>query len=453
MGKYFGTDGFRGEANVTLSALLAYKVGRFVGWYCAEKKRDFGERGRVVIGKDTRRSSYMLEYALAAGIAASGADAYMLHVITTPGVSYVTRVDGFDYGIMITASHNQYTDNGIKVLGAGGEKLDDALTALIEEYLDGDEDSLPLATGVEIGRIVDYTSGRNRYIGYLISLATHSYKGMRIGIDAANGAAFDIAESVFSALGAETHLIGREPDGTNINSGCGSTHIDALVSLVKESALDLGIAFDGDADRCIAVDGQGEIVDGDRIIYVLARSMKRRDMLNRDTVALTVMSNSGFIGSLAALGIKADITAVGDRYVWERMQSEGYSLGGEQSGHVIIRKYATTGDGILTAIMLCEEICESKTTLARLTKDVLIYPQITVNVRVTDKDAVMSDSEVLAELHRTEAEIGRCGRVLLRKSGTENVIRIMIEYEDKSACYRFAERIKEVILKRGYGEK
>ena len=394
----------------------------------------------------------MLEYSLAAGIAASGADVYMLHVITTPGVSYVTRTEGFDAGVMITASHNPYYDNGIKIVDSEGEKLDDGVTALIEDYLDVECDTAPLATGKEIGRIIDHVSGRNRYVGYLISLATHSYSGMKIGIDAANGAAFTIAEAVFSALGAEIHSIGNEPNGTNVNLECGSTHIEKLVALVRASSLDLGIAFDGDADRCIAVDENGEVTDGDKIMYILAKSMKRRGMLDRDTVALTVMSNSGLIKSLERLGITASITRVGDRFVYERMQNDGYSLGGEQSGHVIIKKYATTGDGILTAIMLCEQMREMKSSLGSLAKDIMIYPQHTENVRVKDKRAVMNDSRVISELRAVEDEIGDNGRVLLRESGTENVIRIMVEYKEKGACVRFATRIAEKIAVGGHVE-
>lgn len=454
MGKYFGTDGFRGEANVTLTSSHAYKIGRFLGHYYSAiaREREHKARARIVIGKDTRLSSYMLEYSLAAGIAASGADVYMLHVITTPGVSYVTRTEGFDAGVMITASHNPYYDNGIKIVDSEGEKLDDGVTALIEDYLDAEGDTAPLATGGEIGRIVDHVSGRNRYVGYLISLAAHSYSGMKIGIDAANGAAFTIAEAVFSALGAEIHSIGNEPSGTNVNLECGSTHIEKLAALVHQSSLDLGFAFDGDADRCIAVDENGEVTDGDKIMYILAKSMKRRGMLDRDTVALTVMSNGGLVKSLERLGITASITRVGDRFVYERMQSEGYSLGGEQSGHVIIKKYATTGDGILTAIMLCEQMREMKSSLGSLAKDIMIYPQHTENVRVRDKRAVMNDSEVIRELRAVEDEIGDDGRVLLRESGTENVIRIMVEYKEKGACVRFATRIAEKIAMGGHVE-
>ena len=455
MGKYFGTDGFRGEANVTLTSDRAYKVGRFVGWLYSTQKG--GDKARIVIGKDTRLSSYMLEYSIAAGITASGADAYMLHVTTTPSVSYVTRVDGFDLGIMITASHNPYCDNGIKLIGRGGDKLDDRMTDLIEKYIDGElpdgiTGDLPFATGAGIGRIVDFASGRNRYVGYLISLASSSYKGLRIGLDAANGSAWMIARSVFDALGAKTYVIGAEPNGLNVNESCGSTHIEALVSLVKENSLDLGFAFDGDADRCIAVDANGDVVDGDKIMYLLAKRMKQRGVLNKDTVVATVMSNSGFVKSLENIGIHTELTKVGDRYVYERMQDGDYAIGGEQSGHVIIKKYATTGDGVLTAIMVCEQICDSKSTLASLTREVELYPQYTENVRVSDKEGAMNDASVLAELREVEKIIDGNGRVLLRASGTEPVVRIMIEYKDKDALAELARRIADKIKEGGYAD-
>lgn len=442
MGKYFGTDGFRGEANVTLTSMQAYRIGRFLGRYLKEKKvKD--ERPRVVIGKDTRRSSYMLEYSIAAGLSASGADVYMLHVITTPGVSYVTRTDGFDCGIMITASHNPYYDNGIKILNTDGEKIDESVTDLIEEYIDAGE--LPYATGEAVGRIIDYVSGRNRYIGHLISLASSSYKDLHIGLDTANGSAFEIARAVFNALGAKVEQIGASPNGVNINDACGSTHIRALCELVKEKNLDVGFAFDGDADRCIAVDNHGREVDGDGIMYVLAKRLRRHGILSRDTVAATVMSNSGFIKSLASIGINTDITKVGDRYVYERMQLREYALGGEQSGHVIIRKYAQTGDGILTALMLCEELCETGLSLSDLTRELIVYPQYSTSVTVSDKDAAMNNETVQNTVSSIKESIGDNGRVLLRKSGTEPVIRIMVECDSKSLCKVYADEIKEKI--------
>lgn len=456
--KYFGTDGFRGEANSDLTSLHAYKVGRFLGWYYTNH-RNGNEKGRakIVIGKDTRRSSYMLEYAIASGIATSGADAYILHVTTTPSVSYVTRLDGFDCGIMITASHNPFHDNGIKVINRYGEKLDDETTAQIESYLDGDlgalgvaESDLPLATGENIGSIHDHVSGRNRYIGYLISLASNSYKKLRIGLDCANGASWSIARAVFGALGAQIYVIGDEPDGLNVNRDCGSTHIEALTRLVRDKHLDVGFAFDGDADRCLAVDENGNIVDGDKIMYLLAKRLKNRGMLNDDTVVATVMSNSGFVASLEALGIKCVQTKVGDRFVYECMQERGYSIGGEQSGHIIMKKYATTGDGLLTAIMVTEEICDSKTSLSRLVEDVKLYPQYMKNIRVKSKEAVMNDKAVLASLEEVEHIINGKGRVLLRPSGTEPLIRIMIECESEQLCRELAESVARAIRDGGY---
>lgn len=458
--KYFGTDGFRGEANVTLTSMQAYKVGRFLGWYFSSKLSGCtkpGYRPRIVIGKDTRRSSYMLEYSIVAGITASGADAYMLHVITTPGVSYVTRKDEFDCGIMITASHNPYTDNGIKVLNAYGEKLDDATTMLIEAYIDGDlqelgvtGEDLPLAQKSKIGCIHDYSTGRNRYIGYLISVASNSYKKLKIGLDCANGASWNIANAVFSALGAQTYVIGDEPDGLNCNEACGSTHTEKLKKLVKEKHLDVGFAFDGDADRCIAVDENGNEVDGDAMIYILGKRMKARGTLNDNTVVTTIMSNSGFVNSLKEIGINCVQTKVGDRFVYECMQNNDYAIGGEQSGHIIMKKYATTGDGILTAIMIAEEICDSKTSLARLAEPIKLYPQYLKNVRVKDKAAVLADPAVLAAKEETEKLINGNGRALLRQSGTEPVIRVMIESETQEQCVEYAEIIVKAIVEGGH---
>lgn len=458
--KYFGTDGFRGEANVSLTSMQAYKVGRFLGWYFSSGLSDRPKgkyRPKIVIGKDTRRSSYMLEYSIAAGITASGADAYMLHVTTTPSVSFVTRQEKFDCGIMITASHNPFYDNGIKVINKFGEKLDDKTTAFIEAYIDGDLKSLcvsgedlPLAKGENIGCIIDYSSGRNRYLGYLISLASHSYKSLKIGLDCANGASWMIAKSVFSALGAQTAVIGAEPDGLNVNKDCGSTHIENLCRLVKERHLDVGFAFDGDADRCIAVDGNGEIVDGDKILYILGKRLKKRGMLNHNTVAATIMSNSGFVSSLEEAGIKCVQTNVGDKFVYECMQENGYDLGGEQSGHIIIRKYATTGDGILTAIMLTEEICDSKLPLSELAAPVKLYPQYTENVRVKDKQKVFKDRAVLECLEEVKKLIAKKGRALLRQSGTEPVIRIMIECENEEKCKEYAKKIADAVIKGGH---
>ncbi len=458
--KYFGTDGFRGEANLNLTSMQAYKVGRFLGWYFSSSLSGCNKanyRPKIVIGKDTRRSSYMLEYSIVAGITASGADAYMLHVTTTPSVSYVTRQDEFDCGIMITASHNPFYDNGIKVINKYGEKLDDETTALIEAYIDGNllalgvqGDDLPLAHREKIGEIVDYTAGRNRYVGYLISVASNSYKKLRIGLDCANGASWMIAKSVFDALGAQTVVIGNEPDGLNVNNGCGSTHIEKLCALVKEQHLDVGFAFDGDADRCIAVDENGNMVDGDAMMYILANRLKSRDMLNGNTVVATVMSNSGFFSSLKKIGIECEQTKVGDRFVYESMQNNDFSLGGEQSGHIILKKYATTGDGILTAIMLAEEMCDRKMSLGKLAEPLMLYPQHLVNLRVKDKSAVMNDAEVLEAKENVNTLINGNGRALLRESGTEPVIRIMIEAETTELCEEYAEKIAKVIRERGH---
>ncbi len=458
--KYFGTDGFRGEANMNLTSMHAYKVGRFLGWYYSSSLsgcQNAGYRPRIVIGKDTRRSSYMLEYSIVAGITASGADAYMLHVTTTPSVSYVARQDEFDCGIMITASHNPFYDNGIKVINKFGEKLDDDTTAFIEAYIDGDMaalgvqgDDLPLAHRDRIGQIIDYVSGRNRYVGYLISVASNSYKKLRIGLDCANGASWMLAKAVFDALGAQTVVIGNQPDGLNVNNGCGSTHIEKLCALVKEQHLDVGFAFDGDADRCIAVDENGNVVDGDAMMYILANRLKTRGMLNKNTVVATVMSNSGFFASLKNKGIECDQTKVGDRFVYESMQNNDFSLGGEQSGHIILKKYATTGDGILTAIMLTEEMCDRKLSLSTLTEGLMLYPQYLVNLRVNDKDAVMNDSEVLKAKDEVEKIIDGKGRALLRQSGTEPVIRVMIEAETQELCEKYAGMIADVIKERGH---
>ncbi len=458
--KYFGTDGFRGEVNVNLTSVQAYKIGRFLGWYYSSELsgcKKPGYKPRIVVGKDTRRSSYNLEYSIVAGITASGADAYMLHVTTTPSVSYVTAQDEFDCGIMITASHNPFTDNGIKVLNRYGEKLDDSTTALIESYLDDDlsplgisGDDLPFATGERLGCIVDYVAGRNRYIAYLISLASYSYRKLRIGLDCANGSSWSVAGAVFGALGAQTVIIGAEPDGLNINENCGSTHIENLCRLVKEQHLDVGFAFDGDADRCLAVDENGNVVDGDGIMYILGKRLHDRGMLKNDTVVSTIMSNSGLVSALDKLGIKNVQTTVGDRFVYECMQKNDYALGGESSGHIILRKYATTGDGILTAIMLAEEICSSKMPLSKLVEPLKLYPQLTKNVRVKDKAAVMGDSQVQEVRNAVEKDIDGKGRVLLRESGTEPLIRVMIESENEVKCEEYAQRIIDVIRERGY---
>ena len=457
--KYFGTDGFRGEVNIDLNSEQAFRVGRFLGWYYSSSLSGAGESGyraRIVIGKDTRRSSYTLEYAIAAGLTASGADAYMLHVTTTPSVSYVTQNEGFDCGIMITASHNPYYDNGIKIINRFGEKLDDRTTALIEAYIDGElgrlgiDGDIPLAKKDKIGRIVDHVAGRNRYVAYLISLASHSYKHLRIGLDSANGASWSIASALFGALGAKIYHIGNDPDGTNINRSCGSTSIERLCELVRREHLDVGFAFDGDADRCIAVDEKGRVVDGDGILYVLAKRLRARGMLENDTVVATVMSNSGFFRSLENIGIDCVQTTVGDRFVYERMQNDELSLGGEQSGHIIIKKYATTGDGLLSAIMLCEEICDTKRPLSALCEGLTLYPQYVKNIRVRDQNEAIEDAHVRKTCERVREEIGERGRLLLRKSGTEPLLRIMVESESIEDCHRYAEQVAESIREGGH---
>ena len=446
MPKYFGTDGFRGRSGEALNANHAYKIGRFLGWYYRKTEG----KARVVIGKDTRLSSYSFEYAVAAGLTASGADAYMLHVIPTPGVSFAVRGGDFDCGVMISASHNPFYDNGIKLVDAGGEKMDDATLYEVEKYLDGEIPELPFATDDKIGRIVDYSAGRNRYTGYLISLATNSFKSLKIGLDTANGAAWMIAPAVFEALGARVSVIGASPDGININNGYGSTHIERLCDHVRRAGLDIGFAFDGDADRCIAVDERGEVVNGDHILYILAQSLKEQGMLAHNTVAVTVMSNLGLFRALDEAQIHYDVTPVGDRFLWESMAKNGYRIGAEQSGHVILSKYATTGDGILTAIMLTEAVLAKKTTLSKLASSVRMLPQITKNLRVKDKARVMQSHEI-AELirHLSENELAQ-GRILLRQSGTEPVVRVMVEADTQEACQIYADmvidRIKELGL-------
>lgn len=431
MGKYFGTDGFRGEAGVELTVEHAFRIGRFTGWYYGR-----GHKARVVIGKDTRRSGYMYESALCAGLTASGADACLLHVTTTPSVSYIARVDDFDCGIMISASHNPFGDNGIKLINAQGEKMDEEFLLEIEKYLDGETPDPPFAVGGDIGRTVDYAAGRNRYIGYLISLSTHSYKGVKVGLDCANGSTWQIAKSVFDALGADTYVIGSAPNGVNINLDCGSTHIGQLQKLVVENGLDVGFAFDGDADRCLAVDEKGGVVTGDHIIYLCGKYMKDRGRLDNNTVVTTVMSNFGLYKALDAAGIAYEKTAVGDKYVWENMRENGHLLGGEQSGHIIFRKYATTGDGMITAIKLMQVMLDEKAALSKLAEPVRVYPQVLKNVVVDDKDGTLTDPAVKAAVAEQERTLGERGRVLLRKSGTEPVLRVMAEAADNAECER-----------------
>ena len=446
MGKYFGTDGFRGEANVNLMPEHAYRVGRFLGWYFRKE----GQECRIIIGKDTRRSGYMLEYALSAGVTASGANAYLLHVTTTPSVSYIARSERFDCGIMISASHNPFYDNGIKLLNGKGEKMEQSIIDKIEVYLDSPEGELPRATKDQIGRTIDYTEGRNRYMGYLISQAVYSLRGLKIGLDCANGSAYRIAPGIFNALGAETHVMNDDPDGANINRDCGSTHLEGLQKFVVENHLDIGFAFDGDADRCLAVDEKGNIINGDLILYIYGRYMKERGKLLNNTIVTTVMSNLGLYKALDEIGVNYVQTAVGDKYVYEEMMNHGHRLGGEQSGHIIFSKYANTGDGILTALKLVQVVLDRKKTLSQLAEPVKIYPQVLKNVRVTDKTQAQNDPEVKAAVAKAAAELGDSGRILLRESGTEPLVRVMVEAESTETCERIVDEIIALIKARGY---
>lgn len=438
--KYFGTDGFRGEANVFLIVEHAYKIGRYIGWYYSRE-----HRAKIVIGKDTRRSSYMFEYALVSGLTASGADVYLLHVTTTPSVALVTRTEGFDCGIMISASHNPYYDNGIKIMDSNGHKLSNDIEEKIEAYIDNNISELPLAIKNNIGTATDYVMGRNRYVGYLISIATRSFKNMRIGLDCANGSASSIAKSVFDALGAKTYVIGSEPNGTNINNECGSTHIENLQRLVKEKQLDVGFSYDGDADRCLAVDELGNEINGDHILFICGKYLKEKGKLNGNTVVATIMSNLGLFKALEKSDINYVKTTVGDKYVNEEMVRNGYSLGGEQSGHIIFSKHATTGDGILTSLMLMEVILEQKTTLSNLSNEMKMYPQKVKNILVDDKKAVVSNEVVLKMRDEIENRLGEVGRILIRESGTEPVIRIMIEAKTDQLCDNYVEQMVNVI--------
>ena len=454
MGRYFGTDGFRGEANKTLTVEHAYKVGRFIGWYYHQIT---GKKCKVVIGKDTRRSSYMFEYSLVAGLTASGADAYLLHVTTTPSVSYVTRTEDFDCGIMISASHNPYYDNGIKLINGNGEKMDEKTISYIEDYIDGklnlfgeEMADVPFAVREEIGRTVDYAAGRNRYVGYLISLATFSYKNVRVGLDCANGSSWMIAKSVFDALGAKTYVINAEPDGTNINNHAGSTHIEVLQKFVKDNNLDVGFAYDGDADRCIAVDEKGNVIDGDLILYIYGKYMKERGKLMNNTVVTTIMSNFGLYKAFDESGIDYEKTAVGDKYVYENMVQNGHRIGGEQSGHIIFSKYATTGDGILTSMKMMEVMLAKKLPLSKLAEPVTIYPQVLKNVRVKSKPEAQNDADVQQAVAKVAEALGDTGRILVRESGTEPVIRVMVEAETESLCEKYVDQVIEVIKAKGH---
>ncbi|WP_297959462.1 phosphoglucosamine mutase [uncultured Ruminococcus sp.] len=459
MGKYFGTDGFRGTANENLTADHAYKVGRFLGWYYGELRRRNGDdtAPRIVIGKDTRLSSYMFEYSLVGGLTASGADAYLLHVTTTPSVAYISRVDSFDCGIMISASHNPYHDNGIKLINGQGEKMQDEVIDLVEAYLDGklsafgqDWPEVPFAHGEKIGRSVDYVSGRNRYVGYLISLGMYSFRGMKIGLDCANGAAWNIAKSVFDALGAETYVINAEPTGVNINNNAGSTHIENLQKFVVEKGLDAGFAYDGDADRCLCVDEKGNVITGDHILYIYGRYMKERGKLINNTVVTTVMSNFGLYRAFDEIGVEYAKTAVGDKYVYEYMKEHDCCLGGEQSGHIIFSKYASTGDGILTSLKIMQVIMSRQKKLSELAAPFTVYPQVLENVKVKDKAAAQADPDVCAEVEKVAAELGSSGRILVRESGTEPLVRVMVEAEDETVCRSCVDRVVSVIKSKGH---
>ena len=459
MSKYFGTDGFRGEANMNLTADHAYKVGRFLGWYYSELKRRKGDKNpaKIVIGKDTRRSSYMFEYALTGGLTASGADAYLLHVTTTPSVAYIAKTDSFDCGIMISASHNPYYDNGIKLINGQGKKMEEETIALVEDYLDGKLElfgqkwkEIPFAHRELIGRSVDYVSGRNRYMGYLISLVRHSFEDMKVALDCANGSSWSIAQKVFDALGAETHIINAEPDGTNINMNAGSTHIEGLQKYVVEHGMDVGFAYDGDADRCLCVDEKGNIMTGDHILYVYGRYLKERGELLNNTVVTTVMSNLGLYKAFDKLGIGYAKTAVGDKYVYEYMSQNDCCIGGEQSGHIIFSKYASTGDGILTSLQMMEVLLEKKQTLSELTRDLTIYPQVLVNVKVKDKKSAQNDPDVQAAVQKVTEELGESGRILVRESGTEPLIRVMVEAETQEICQKYVDEVVKVIAEKGH---
>lgn len=445
MGKYFGTDGFRGEANVDLTVEHAYKVGRYLGWYYG---RD--HKAKIVIGKDTRRSSYMFEYALVSGLTASGADAYLLHVTTTPSVSYIVRTDGFDCGIMISASHNPFYDNGLKVIDSKGQKLNAEVENAIEKYIDGLMDEIPFAVKENIGRTIDYSMGRNRYIGYLMSIPTRAFKDLKVGLDCANGSASSIAKAVFDALGAKTYVINNEPDGTNINTNCGSTHIEALQSFVTANALDVGFAYDGDADRCLAVDEFGRLVDGDLILYVCGKELKQRGELNNNKIVTTIMSNIGLYKALDEIGIGYAKTQVGDKYVYENMVEENNVIGGEQSGHIIFSKHATTGDGILTSLKIVETMIENKKTLAQLTEPVKLYPQLLINVRVKDKKVVLDDPDVAQAVEDVAKALEGDGRALVRPSGTEPVIRVMVEAPTDELCHEHVLKVVNKIKEKGY---
>ena len=447
MGKYFGTDGFRGEANKALTAQKAFKVGRYIGWYYGQQHDD--KRAKIIIGKDTRRSSYMLEAALTAGITSSGSDAYLLHVTTTPSVSYCCRTDGFDCGIMISASHNPFYDNGIKIMRANGQKIEAEIEEKIEAYIDGEIEEIPLAEREAIGNVVDYAAGRNRYIGYLMTIPTRAFNGMKVGLDCANGASWNIARSVFEALGAKVYIINNQPDGLNINTNCGSTHIDMLKKYVLDNGLNVGFAYDGDADRCLAVDELGNEVNGDQIMYLCGKYLKESGKLDGNTIVTTIMSNMGLYKACEAIGIRTEKTNVGDKYVAENMMANGFVLGGEQSGHIIFAKYATTGDGILTSLMVLMTMLEKKLPLSMLAGEMKMYPQCLKNVVVKDKEAAQKNPAVLKGVEEVNKALAGDGRMLLRASGTEPKIRVMVEAKTDEICEKYVDQLIEVIKEQG----
>lgn len=439
--KYFGTDGFRGRANEGLNVEQAFKIGRYIGYHYGLEQ---GRKARIVIGKDTRRSSYMFEAALISGLVASGADVYMLHVIPTPGVCYEVCDGNFDCGIMITASHNPFCDNGIKLVNREGFKMDESVLERVEAYIDS-EFEVPLATGNEIGCTVDYMQGRNRYIAHLIASANFSLQGVKVGLDCANGAASSVAKPVFDALGADVRVINNAPDGFNINVDCGSTHIERLQRLVVEQGLDVGFAYDGDADRCLAVDERGHVVDGDLILYVCGKYLNKHGRLAGGTVVPTVMSNFGFLKALDIAQLNYETTAVGDKNVFACMRENGYSLGGEQSGHIIFGDIEKTGDGIMTSLRIMEVIRAERETLSELVRPVKLFPQRLINVTVADKDAALEAASVAEAIAAAEAELQGNGRILVRPSGTEPLIRVMVEAETEQVADRLASEVAEAV--------
>ena len=450
MPKYFGTDGFRGEANVGLTFNPAYRIGRFLGWYYS-KDRDAHE-AKILVGKDTRLSCYMLEYALLSGIAASGADAYNMHVTTTPSVAYITKTQFFDCGIMISASHNPYFDNGIKLFSSLGDKMNDDFLLMVEEYIDrpDTEEDIPLATKDRIGKVIDYLDARIMYSGFLTTAVHTPLGGLKVVLDTANGASYALAPAVFKRLGANVTVINNSPDGTNINKNAGSTHIKGLVNKVLETGADVGFAYDGDGDRCIAVDKSGAIINGDRVMYIWATWLKSQGKLVTNTVVTTVMSNMGLYKALEEEGILYTQTKVGDRYVHEYMMEHGNIIGGEQSGHIIVNDYLNSGDGILTSLLLSEVMVKTDKTLSVLSEKMSDYPQVLVNVIVSDKNATMEDERVKDAVKEAEKKLDGKGRVLVRASGTEPVVRVMSEAKEQKDAEEAVSEVVEKLRELGY---